>query len=129
MIENQTAIVSIKTPKIQFIENVQRWVLIDSQLKIVNEKTKALRNRKNDLSKDICEYMVENKLVDKKIGIKNGELRIYEKKEYSPLTFGYIEKSLADIVPDKTHRDYIIKYLKENREIKLSHDIRSTYTE
>jgi hypothetical protein len=27
-----------KTPKNQFIENVQKWVLIDKQLKIINEK-------------------------------------------------------------------------------------------
>ena len=58
------------------------------------------------------------------IKITDGELRFYEKKEYSPLTFGYIEKSLGKIISDKTQLDYVIKFLKENREITTSIDIK-----
>ena len=52
---------------------------------------------------------------------------MYEKKEYSPLTFSYVEESLAKILADKSQVDYIIQYLKSNREIKSSPDIRRTY--
>jgi hypothetical protein len=48
---------------------------------------------------------------------------IYEKKEYSPLTFGYIEKTLGNII-EKTQLEKIMKYLKDNREITNSPDIR-----
>ena len=119
--------VIVKQPKNQFIENVQKWVLIDNQLKIVNEKTKKMREMKNILSEDICKYMNENNLVNKKIGITNGELRIVEKKDYSPLTYGYIEKKLEEIIPDKSHIEFIIQYLKDNREITVSQEIRSNY--
>jgi hypothetical protein len=119
--------VIIKQPKNQFIENVQKWVLIDNQLKIVNEKTKKMREMKNSLSEDICKYMNENNLVNKKIGITNGELRIVEKKDYSPLSYGYIEKKLEEIIPDKSHVEFIIQYLKDNREITVSQEIRSNY--
>ena len=81
-----------------------------------------MRNMKSELSTQICEYTKKNSLT--KIGITNGELRIYEKKEYSPLTYGYIETNLAKIIPDKSHVDYIIKYLKENREITSSLDVK-----
>ena len=119
--------VIIKQPKNQFTENVQKWVLIDNQLKIVNEKTKKMREMKNTLSEDICKYMNENNLVNKKIGITNGELRIVEKKDYSPLSYGYIEKKLEEIIPDKSHIEFIIQYLKDNREITVSQEIRSNY--
>ena len=119
--------VIVKQPKNQFIDNVQKWVLIDNQLKIVNEKTKKMREMKNSLSEDICKYMNDNDLINKKIGITNGELRIVEKKDYSPLSYGYIEKKLEEIIPDKTHIEFIIQYLKDNREITVSQEIRSNY--
>ena len=109
-------------PKTQLIEDVQRWVLIDSQLKIVNEKTKKLRDMKHALTDNICKYMEDKSQT--KIGITDGELRVYEKKDYSPLTFGYIETKLSEIIHDREKVEYIIKYLRENREIKLSKDIR-----
>ena len=119
--------VIVKQPKSQFIENVQKWVLVDSQLKVVNEKTKKMREMKNTLSDEICKYMNENNLNNKKIGITNGELRMVEKKDYSPLSYGYIEKKLAEIIPDKSHVEYIIQYLKDNREITVSQELRGSY--
>jgi hypothetical protein len=113
-----------KTKKQQFIENVQRWVLIDTQLKIVNEKTRKLRELKNTSNQEICNYMNENNLSNNKIGITGGELKIYEKKEYSPLTFGYIEKCLAEIIPNASNVKFIMTHLKDKREIKITQDIR-----
>jgi aldehyde:ferredoxin oxidoreductase len=118
----------IKPPKSQFIENVQKWVLIDKQLKIVNEKTKRMRELKHDLADNICKYMNENNMKNKKISITGGELKMYDKKDYSPLNYGYIEKCLGEIIPDKTHVEYIINYLKENREISVSQELRGNYT-
>jgi hypothetical protein len=114
--------------KDRFIENVQRWVLVDNQMKIVNEKTTKLRTMKHDLRNQICHYMKVNNLENNKIGLSNGELRLYEKRDYSPLTFTYLEKALLQIIPDKNHVAYIIKHVKDNREIEVSTDIRATYT-
>jgi len=123
-LENKQIIVSEKSQKERFIENVQRWVLIDKQMKIINEKTKKLRSMKHDINDEICNYMNKNNLSNNKIGISDGELKIYEKKEYSPLTFGFIEKSLAEILPNKKNVEFIINYLKSHREIKSSQELR-----
>ena len=80
-LENKQIIVSEKSQKERFIENVQRWVLIDKQMKIINEKTKKLRSMKHYINDEICNYMNENNLSNNKIGISDGELKIYEKKE------------------------------------------------
>jgi len=113
--------------KKMFIENVQQWVAIDTQLKMIHEKTKTIRSKKNELLKNINDYVQNHELQNSRIEISDGELRFYEKKEYSPLTYTYLEKCLGEIIPDKKQIEYIMQYLREHREIKTSHDIRRNY--
>jgi hypothetical protein len=87
-------------PKTQFVENIQKWVILDKQLKLIHEKTKEIREHKHRLTDDICGYIQNKSLSTTKIEISDGELKMYEKKEYSPLTFTYIEESLAKILTD-----------------------------
>ena len=113
--------------KPEFIEKVKKWVVMDSQLKIVNEKTKQLREMKSQLNHQICDFMNNHNLAQNKITISDGELRLHEKKEYSTITFGYIQRCLADLIKDDTQVEFIIKYLKDNREITTSSNIKRTY--
>ena len=113
--------------KEQFIQNIKKWVLLDSQLKIVNEKTKKMREMKHDLTKQICEFSNNNK-INNKISITDGELRITEKREYSPLTFTYIHECLQKIISEQEQVEFIMKYLKDNREISVVSDIRRTFS-
>lgn len=110
-----------------FAENVRKWVLLDTQLKMIHEKTKEMRESKHKCGDIICEYMEKNGIQDKKIEIHDGDLKVYEKKEYPPLTYSYIEECLDKIVTNKSQVEYILKYLKENREIKQVQDIRRNY--
>ena len=71
--------------------------------------------------------MNNHNLAQNKITISDGELRLHEKKEYSTITFGYIQRCLADLIKDDTQVEFIIKYLKDNREITTSSDIKRTY--
>ena len=113
--------------KPEFIEKVKKWVVMDSQLKIVNEKTKQLREMKSQLNHQICDFMNNHNLEKNKITISDGELRLYEKKEYSTITFGYIQRCLADLIKDDTQVEFIIQYLKDNREVTTSSDIKRIY--
>jgi hypothetical protein len=124
--DNNNTLVCSNTRE-EFIENIKKWVVADSQLKIVNEKTKKLREYKNNLTDSITKYIEDKNIKTTKIQISDGELRFYNKKEYSPLTFTYIEKCLAEIIPEQSHVEYIIEYLKENRETTNEMDIRRVY--
>jgi len=115
------------TDKSQLISKIQRWVLLDSQLKIVNDKTKQLREMRSQLNSQISQYMLQNNMSNTKIDISDGDLRICEKKDYSSITFGYIERCLDELISDKNQVEYIIKYLKENREVNVSSEIKRTY--
>ena len=121
--QEKTLVVS----RTQLIDSVKKWVLIDSQLKIVNEKTKIMRENKSKLTEAICAYMKTNNITQNKIGISDGELCIHEKKGYSPLTYKYVEKCLAELISDASQVEYIIQYMKSKREIEIEYDIRRTY--
>lgn len=120
-------LVEMKNQRAKFIENIQKWVMIDSQIKLINEKVKAARSTKHKLLEEINTYVSEMKIENTKIEISDGELRFYEKKEYQPITFGYVEESLGKIISDKKQVEYIMNYLKENREVTVSKDIRRNY--
>ena len=124
MSDNNIITVSSKQ---QFIENVQKWVTIDSQLKIVNEKTKQMREMKTRLNAEICNYMNTNNISRNSITISDGELRIHEKKEYSSMTFGYVERCLAELINNQPQVEYIMQYLKDNRETTISNEVKRIY--
>jgi hypothetical protein len=124
---NNNELVIVTNSKKDFVENVKKWVICDQQLKLIKEKTDKIRDTKHVLGSAICTYMDENNLSQNEIEITDGKIKIYEKKEYSPLTFSYIEQTLAKIIPDKSHVQFIIQYLKDNRELKTSTDLKSIY--
>jgi hypothetical protein len=114
--------------KEEFISDIQRWVVLDTQLKLANEKLKQIRESRNQLTSQICNYVDSKNMRETKLQISDGNLRVYDRKEYSPITFTYIETSLDKIIPNKEHVASIIKYLKENREITTVSDIRRNIT-
>jgi hypothetical protein len=120
-------LVEVESHRSKFIENIQKWVMIDSQIKLINEKVKKARETKHKLLDEINTYVGENKIENTKIEISDGELRFYEKKEYQPISFGYVEDSLGKIISDKKQVDFIMNFLRENREVSVSKDIRRNY--
>ena len=108
----------------QFINDIKKWVAIDNEIKKNNENLRILRENKNNITSNICNYMDLNTIQDKRIEISDGYLKCFDKKEYSPLTFQYIEECLNKIIKNDDQVKYIIKYLKDNREIKTSKDLK-----
>jgi hypothetical protein len=118
---------AIKEERQEFIENIQKWVSIDTQIKTANEKIKGARELKSKLGCQIYEYAEKNALNETIIEISDGDLRFYEKREYQPISFGYVEDCLEKLLADPKQVEKIMDYLHENREVKVSKDIRRTY--
>jgi hypothetical protein len=106
---------------------IKRWVQLDSQLKIINERTKTMRDERGQLSNDICNDLERAGISKRKILLPDGEIKVYEKKEYSPLTFGFLEQHLGKIMSDPQQVSFVIDYLKQQREIKSSNDLKRSY--
>ena len=109
-------------------DDITLWITLENQLKLINEKTKKMREMRQSASERICDHISSNNNSKNKIriniGEQNAEIRMYERKEYSPLTFTYIEECLQKIISDEEQVDYVIQFLKENREISTYSDIR-----
>lgn len=114
--------------KDEFINNIKHWVNLDTQLKIVNEKTKVMRERKSLLNSQICAFVNENNISHKHIAITDGVLKFYKRKEYKPLTYEFLENSLREIIPNKEQVEFILNHLREKRETIVHDDIRRNYT-
>jgi len=119
--------VAKKDGKEDFVENIKTWVLIDTKLKMVNEKIREMRDKKSYLLNQINDYVYENNMKETKIEITDGELLFCERKEYAPLTYKYLEECLQNVISDESHVDHIMNYIKSNRKIKLVNDIKRNF--
>jgi len=111
----------------EFERNIQKWVTVDNQLKIVNEKAKELRDEKNDLLEDINVYIETNKLTNASIDISDGKLKFAQSKITQPLTLKFIENCLSNIINDQRQVTQIMKYIKDKREKKDVSEIKRYY--
>jgi hypothetical protein len=107
-----------------FETNIQKWVSLDNQLKLLQEKTKELREQKQTLNKKIIEYTEQNNLSNATIQISDGKLKCVNTKVTAPLTYKFLEKSLGEIISNPHQVDQIMNYLKEKRESKMISEIR-----
>lgn len=107
-----------------FEQSIQRWVSIDNQIKIYNDKLHELREEKSELNEKIIKHVESNNLKNASIQISDGKLRFVTSNSVNPLSFKYVEKSLGDIIKNSNQVNQIIKYLKDHREIKTITEVK-----
>ena len=110
-----------------FEKNIQKWVAVDNQLKIINEKAKELREEKNDLLENVNVYIETNKLSNASIDISDGKLKFAQSKVTQPLTLKFVETCLTNIINDSRQVTQIMKYIKDKREKKDISEIKRYY--
>tara|TARA_B100000902_G_scaffold396823_1_gene458858 strand:+ start:151 stop:495 length:345 start_codon:yes stop_codon:yes gene_type:complete len=111
-----------------FEENIQKWVKLDNQIKIFNDKIKELRNEKNSASEIIMQHVETNSLSNATIKISDGKLKFGAIRQTNPLTFKFIEDCLNKCIGNETQVKQILNFIKESREIKYYPEIKRTYT-
>jgi len=107
-----------------FEEKIQQWVSLDNQLKIMNEKVREIRDKKNNLSETIHRYIETNDLSNAVVQISDGKLKFTNTKVTPPLSFKYLEKSLGEIIKNEAQVKQIVDYLKQKREYKIVPEIK-----
>jgi hypothetical protein len=119
---------------------LKKWVILENHLKIINEKTKKIREMKDNLTTEICEIFMENNM--DYVNTNEGKIKMYEKKEYTNLTFSYVRETLCDVFikneesitnnndENEEHEEIIelieniMVALQNNRKIKFSADLK-----
>ena len=107
-----------------FENQIAQWVSIDNQLKIINEQTKVLRDKRNTLSENITQYAANNNLSNATVQISDGRLKFANTRVPEPLTFKYLERALGEVIKNESQVSLIMTQLKEKRNIKTIQEIK-----
>jgi hypothetical protein len=110
-----------------FENQIQQWVLIDNELKKMNDISKELRDKRAQLSDNITKYAGNNNLSSAVIQISDGKIKFANTKIQEPLTFKYLEKSLSEVIKNESQVKLIIEHIKSNRNTKLTTEIKRFY--
>ena len=110
-----------------FENNIKNWVSIDNQIKALNEKTRELREERNELCEEILNYAGSNNLGNATVEISDGKLKFATSRSTAPLTLRFVQKCLEDVISDQESVGKIMKYIKSKREVRTSSDIKRYY--
>ena len=97
----------------EFEKQIQQWVLIDNQMKLLGDKMKELRNKKNDISEQINSHIETTELTNATIKINDGQLKFIKVKETQQLTFKYLENCLSEIIKNEEQVKKIVDYFEK----------------
>ena len=107
-----------------FCENMKEYIELENKIEELNSRMKAFKIQKQIIHEKIADTISENQWQNKQFQVNNCKLSMVDRKQYSSLTFSYLEEQLQKIIPDNNERDYLIKYLKNNRSIKSIQELR-----
>jgi hypothetical protein len=110
-----------------FEHQIQQWVAIDNQMKILNDKMKELRDKKNTISEQINTHIETSQLNNASVKINDGQLKFVKVKETQQLTFKYLETCLSEIIKNEEQVKKIVEYIKNKREVKYVPEIKRLY--
>lgn len=112
-----------------FEESIKNWVAIDNEIKNYNNQLKDLRDKRSTISNNIINFASTNNLNNATIQISNGKLRFVEVKQQNPLTYKFIEECLSKCINNEEQVNIIMNFIREQREIKTSVEIKRHYTD
>jgi hypothetical protein len=110
-----------------FETQIKSWVTLDSEIRNENEKLKKLREKRKLLCNEIYEYVNDNELNNAVVNISDGRLKFVQTKTTNQYTLKYIKECLSHFIEDESSIQSIIKYMKDNREVKYSEEIKRTF--
>ena len=106
-----------------FTQNIKKLLRVDDEIHLLQDQLKELRKQKQKTEEEIMRTMIERNWHERSIDVGKFILSIAEKKHYSSMSYSYLEKTLSQIIPDKAQVDYVMKYLKDNRDLKTRHEV------
>ena len=106
-------------------KQIQQWVMLDNQYKLLQEKAKEIREKKAT----VLESLRSNGELSTNsvINITDGRLKLVNTHTTSPLTFTYVETCLSEIIKNEEQVKKIVDYLKKRRETKTVTELKRYY--
>ena len=110
-----------------FEQHIQQWVSIDNQMKLLSDKIKELRDKKNTLNNAIFNHVDNSNISNTTVQISDGKIKFVKSKDTQVLTFKYLETCLHEIIKNEEQVNKIIEYIKNKREVKYVSEIKRFY--
>jgi hypothetical protein len=110
-----------------FESQIQQWVAVDNQMKLLNDKMKELKDKKNTITEQINTHVETSQLSNASIKISDGQLKFVKVKETQQLTFKYLETCLSEIIKNEEQVHKIVEYIKNKREVNYVPEIKRFY--
>ena len=110
-----------------FEQNIKQWVLIDNEMKELQDKLKQLREKKSEITDVIEHHIEDNDLTNTSVKLTDGQLKFVKTKETQPLTFKHLETCLGEIIKNEEQVKKIVEYIKNKREVKYVCEIKRSY--
>ena len=111
-----------------FEQQIQQWVTIDNQIKVLNDRMKELRDKKNSLGHNINTHIETNNLTDFSVKLSDGQLKFIKVIDTQQLTFKYLETCLREIIKNEEQVNKIVDYVKNKREVKYVSEIKRLFS-
>ena len=107
--------------------HVKQWVAIDNQMRILGDRMKELRDKKNTITKQITSNFETANLNNYTFKIADGQIKIQMVKDTQQLTFKHLETCLSEIIKNEEQVKKIIEYVKNKREVNYVPEIKRIY--
>ena len=111
-----------------FENKIQSWVSLDNQIKVLNERSRSLREERSSIGEYIFEYIETENLSNATVQISDGRLKFGEATQTAPLTLTFIKNCLSDCIKNPEDVESIMTYIKKSRQKKRVPEIKRSYT-
>ena len=100
---------------------LRQWLEYDNQQQALNEKLNEIRAKKKDITEEIFELTNNTEI---KVKMNEERIHILKTNVHQPLTLIYLQTSLSNIIKNESQLEQTMRYIKENREIKVVPEIK-----
>ena len=97
-----------------FKQKVLKWLAMDDEIREMRAKSKELTSKKKEYEEYILSFL-EN-VGEKELAVSDGKLRRNISKTKKPLSKEWIQKSLTELIKDKTKATTMTDHIINNRE-------------
>jgi seryl-tRNA synthetase len=114
----------------KFEESIKSWVQLDNKIREHNNEIKKIRDKRNELTEKINDYVQQNELKKAVINISDGRLKFQTTKMSNPLSLKFVKQCISEYISYKNidlNVDELIEFMKENRESKYVDEIKRFY--
>lgn len=112
------------TSKEELVDNIQEWLKIDKEVKILQNEIKERKKKKNTISNSLLDIMKNNDI--ECFDINNGKILYTKNNVKAPINKKHLQKCLNNyfINHPSIKSDDICNFILDNREIKTKENIR-----